>query len=581
MFGDFFVPSHLKLEQLNFRQLTDLIIETRKNRFAQRYSSAKSARARINEEAEAARIRHEQKKLDSIKEHKERIALSNRLAESVKQGNEFHEETLERIQKNLEQYYAQRKFKRNDQKREFKENDDVRREHQKKSEVYTDDKRAGKQQLVEDNKARRIERNALEKEYIDTTESQRTEHRTNTKGRKDKLKAAEEYRKAENKKTFENIDQTPVEPGVNKSKAFEDKAACVERARERTAANAESVGDPYEKNEEVMARKEKVLNDSRERKAPKDALFAENRKKIFERLKQRIDNAYEKGDIRREERAALVKKAQEHTAQLRESGITQRWRRYAIDTKWNAISPSDTISLKLFHFLNELWLEDQSPNRSEGTERGRSRANALEELYRMYTPLIDKEREVVDPSVRDLLEVAPPVPHAPNDEKSILQEPSESTLLFEKHIEDCIRKNIAYRDSLQKEDLIVYLDDMETRHPEQEAKEATDRSAPSSPFRNPNWVFKDVLTYIDDTEKVEAEKARDLEEQLNRKIEYNDEAKKDLLKRLNEDKQKRDDLMAEQRRAALRQYYAELIEDQNKSAHEKAVELGQFINLFF
>jgi hypothetical protein len=580
MFGDFFVSNHFKLEQLNFRQLTDLIIETRKDRIAERDQSGKSSRSEAKEQAESARIRHEQKKLDSIKAHKERIALSNKLAESVTFSNENHDKVLERVQKTMEEFYAKKNFKRKDQDREFEENDTVRKTEQQNSEVYTDEKRASKKQVVTDNAERMSERKGLEAEYIETSGPKKQAHREEVRARKDDLKEKEAERREDNLQIFKTIDQTPVEPGINKSRSLEDKVARVERARERNAANKASIDDPYEKNAEIMARKEKAVNDSRERKAPKDALFAESHKQLFERLKDRIDAAYTRGAINREEKAALIEKAQTITADRRMEGLEHRWRRYAINMKWES-PPLDKLSMRLFNFLNELWLTDQSPNRSEGIERGRTRANALQELYRIFTPLIDKERETVDPSVRDLLEVAPHIPHVPENGKDILQEPSESTLLYEKHIEDCIKKNLAPRESLRKEDLIVYLDDMETRHPDDESKIATDRSSLSSPLRNPNFVFKDIMTYIDDTEKIEAEKARDIEAEITRKAAYLEEVQKDLLGKMNADKRQRDELMAEERMAAVRQHYAELIEDQNKSAHEKAVELGQFINLFF
>jgi hypothetical protein len=590
MFGDFFVPNHFKLEQLNFRQLTDLIIETRKDRIAERDQSGKSARSEAKEQAESARIRHEQKKLDSIKEHKERVALSNKLAESVTFSNENHDKILERVQKTMEAFYAKKNFKHQDQDREFKENDTVRKTAQNDSEIYTDEKRDQKKQVVSENAERMSERKGLEAKYIETSGPKRQAHRDDVQARRDDLKEKEAERKENNQESLKNIDQTPVDPGVNKSKSLEDKAARVERARERIAANKASVDDPYEKNAEIMARKEKAVNDSRERKAPKDELFAQSHKALFERLKDRIDAAYTRGDINREEKAALVEKAQTITADRRMEGLEHRWRRYAINMKWES-PPLDKLSMRLFNFLNELWLTDQSPNRSDDLGHGNPRAPVMQELYRIFTPLIDKEREPVDPDVRDLLEVdprirnygevAPQIPKVPENGKDILQEPSESTLLFEKHIEDCIKRNIASRESLRKEDLIVYLDDMETRHPDDESKIATDRSSLSSPLRNPNFVFKDIMTYIDDTDKIEAEKARDIEAEIIRKAAYLDEGKKDLLEKMNEDKRQRDELMAEERMAAVRQHYAELIEDQNKSAHEKAVELGQFINLFF
>jgi hypothetical protein len=600
MFGDFFVSNHFKLEQLNFRQLTDLIIETRKDRIAERDQSGKSARSESKEQAESARIRHEQKKLDSIKAHKERIALSNKLAESVTFSNENHDKILERVQKTMEAFYAKKNFKHKDQDREFEENDTVRKTAQHNSEIYTDEKRASKKQVVTDNVERMSERKGLEAEYIETSGSKRQAHRDDVKARRDDLKEKEAERKENNQESLKNIDQTPVEPGVNKSKSLEDKAARVERARERNAANKASVDDPYEKNAEIMARKEKTLNDSRERKAPKDELFTESHKALFERLKDRIDAAYTRGDINREEKAALVEKAQTITADRRMEGFEHRWRRYAVNMKWES-PPLDKLSMRLFNFLNELWLTDQSPNRADDLEHGNPRSPVMHELYRIFTPLIDKERETVDPAVRDLLEVdpwvrihgeadpqvrnngevAPQAPKGPDHDKDILHEPAESTLLFEKHIEDCIKNNMKYRESLQKEDLIIYLDNMETRHPDEKSMKATDRSSLSSPFKNPNLVFKDIMTYVDDTDKLEADKARDIEDEITRNAAYIEEVEKDLLKKMNGEKRQRDELMAEERMAALRKYYAELIEDQNKSAHEKAVELGQFINLFF
>ncbi len=583
MFGDFFVPNHFKLGQLNFPQLTDLIIEVRKDRTAERSHAGKNSRSAAQQQAEAARIRHEQKKLDSINQRQERIALANKLAASAhKSSDEHHDKVLARVQRTIEEFYAKKTLKKQDQSREFKENDTVRQQEHAKSEDYTDEKRAQKQQVVTDNAERMSERKGLESEYLETSGPRRQAHREATTARKADLKEKEAARKAENQESFKFIDQTPVDPGVNKSKALEDKDERVERARERHAENNASVDDPYENNAQIMAWKAKAFNDSRERKAPKEELFARSREEIFERLKERIAAAYTRGAITREEKAALIKKAQEITADKRMEGFEHRWRRYAFNMKWES-PPLDKLSMRLFNFMNELWQTDESENRSKTVERGRTRANALQELYRIFTPLIDKEREIVDPSVRDLSEITPPAGPSQGNvhEQDILQEPSESTLIFEKHIEDCIRKNIERRDTLQKEDLIVYLDDMETRHPDEESTKATDRSSLASPLKNPNLVFKDIMTFIDDTDKLEAEKARTIEDEIIRKATYRDENEKDLVKRMNEDKRQRDELMAEERMAIIRQYHAKLIEEQNRSAHDKAVELGQFINLFF
>ena len=177
-----------------------------------------------------------------------------------------------------------------------------------------------------------------------------------------------------------------------------------------------------------------------------------------------------------------------------------------------------------------------------------------------------------------------------------LTQSEDSDNLFEDRISELMMRHQSNYDYNHEKDITKYLDEGES-HPERDPENIftaafkfgypenridKESAEPILPQRdNIPGNLLPIVTYIDDITYLEGEKAAAVESELERNQERQKDQKDKRIEEFNKAKEVREMFKTAADEHYEKLYLQKLIEEQNKTAHEKAVELGQFINLFF
>lgn len=582
MLGDFF--KIYNQDELNWREINNLIIEARRQSLAETNKPFQRRLKRIRAEEESARIKREQDRIDAIQDKEKRIAETNKLAEEVERRQEHNERLDDVVQKTMEQFNRHKQTRAETLKQTGEKRQDERETRLREAAERGERNRSEHDAIAERSEKRAEAANAREKKFLENYKKEVAQHKEELQER-DARFAAEEKKRVDDAHKREQMDARMLQSPAEFNQKIKEENERIRKAGQASAEYRKKLaGLPEEKNKAFKARERKIEEDAARRRKPIEQLFDEAYEQVFKHLNDRVLFAYKKGDIHRAELEFIINKAQRIAAEFLHTMLVRRWlnifsvnRTFRSEQRWFKY-----IALRIYKELRARRTKE-SIDHAQGkiaSIKERLEQARLEEAYREGLRIARKERD-------DAYHV-PPVTAA-----DILSESDESTTIFERQIENIIKQQLPVpphekpaQPSRAKNDLITYLDELETRHPSEEALRETDRSKPSAPWRNPHKEFKDIITYADNIEAQEKEKA-DL-------VEFNAQLRKDSEKerkeideelsridRYNRDKEIRNNLVEEQKKIRLRIYYTHLVEINNRLAQKKAVELGQFINLFF
>lgn len=572
MLGDFFKISNQ--DKLNRHQLHDLIIEARLKRIYA-FETPNRKRLHIKEiEKRDMRIQREQERIDAMNNKKEKIEIMNKLAEETHERTYFHESIEERAEKAVE-----RQMNIREKKEAILNFVKEKRSHEKESlendaQTRSFDTRDTANEIRNSARTRQHQAEQLNNAYFDSADNNREKHLTDITNKREELASDEQDRIVHSDTRQQaNKDALPS-PTEYSKKIAQDQQATAEAGQERSRERIALGGEPNDKNKAFQARKAESAERGDQQRTINQELFDQAYARVMTLLKKNTEAIYKNGTAHRQSESFQVDKARNKTEELAHRMLTQRWQNLFKDKKTDE-RIFRFIALHIAKELRLLWREKNIPEHEP---------NELLTYHLQPRLCQDWSFEKTPGTEKDITRVNETVPVPLQEytvDETLLSEPAMGGHFFEQHIEELIKENSIIPPVLEKESLITYLENLETRHPTDEALRETDRSTPSAPERNPHKEIADIITFIDDIESQEAERIDLISQEIARETEAKEVDEKNILEKINDNKKTRDTLAEEQRIFHIQQYYSKLIADQNKSAHDKAVELGQFINLFF
>jgi len=589
--GDFFGiqnPGELSPKRLN-----DLIQEVRIKKTEQKNKPAE--RHRLTQEAarDDDKINADQRRLDRIQNREERVKQSNRIALKSSRLEAFRERSLDIVEESIE---------------------DARKTHQERKKVQLENRREKQRQVKEDFSAafekgaevRDLKKNRVSNardktvinedianNFFKQNKIKKKEFRENARKQSKLVEERENFRKQTTKEIKDLKSDRLKGPVENRDRIVGEKENRVNNAQLRSQETLRIGGDPVEKlrerNKIQNIRTDKFQAHQKDQRKGYAELFEKN----TNIQKDQAEGSVEIGDVHHEIKDGITKKAR-RIADARITGIRdRRFRNLFPEAK---LDPRDlsVSTAELYKRLVE-HIKAGDPTRNLNIKK-----HAAEE-YVKRAEMEEEDRKESQQRKEIRLENI--------TDKDIIQEIPNSSVVFEKYIEDIIREKnsvdidasnpllekleeennsrLLNKDSrvdpadFQREEKDIRAQDNELETEEEGSIRDSEVILPTPPFYSDDKEIDSIITFIDDTLARDEEKARAVEFELELIREKEAKQENEALEKTENRKKEKLETKLEINKKFLEAYYRKIVEDQNKTAHEKAVDIGHFINLFF